>query len=165
MNKMQLREELIGLLQRNARMSNEEIADRLGIDTIAVVAEIDAMEKEGILLGYHAIIDEERWDPGEVRAMIELEVQPERDGGYDKIAAMICRFPEVRTVYLISGQRDLRLEVVGTSLNEVANFVASKLAPLSGVRSTATHFFLKTYKEYGFTPEKDDVYERLKVAP
>ena len=165
MKKDAIRQAVIALLQKTARLTDRQIADRLGIPAAKVGAEIAAMEAAGIILGYHAMVNEEKWNHGEVRAMIELEIQPERDGGYDSVAQSICRFPEVRTVYLISGQRDLRLEVVGKSLREVASFVASKLAPLPGVRSTATHFFLKTYKEYGFTPQKEEVYERLKVAP
>lgn len=165
MNQETLRQEIVAILRKNARLGNAAIADQIGVGESEVAAAIAAMEDEGIILGYHALLNEEKWNEGEVKAMIELEIQPERDGGYDAVAATICRFPEVRTVYLISGQRDLRLEVVGKSLREVATFVASKLAPLPGVRSTATHFFLKTYKEYGFTPEKDEVYERLQVAP
>jgi DNA-binding Lrp family transcriptional regulator len=165
MSQDEIRSAIIELLQKNARLPDQQIADRLGIPVAVVAAEVAAMEQEGIILGYHVMINEEKWDHGEVRAMIELEIQPERDGGYDAVAQAICKFPEVRTVYLISGQRDLRLEVMGRSLREIASFVASKLAPLPGVRSTATHFFLKTYKEYGFTPEKDQVYERLAVAP
>jgi DNA-binding Lrp family transcriptional regulator len=165
MSQDEIRSAIIELLQKKARLTDQQIADRLGITAAVVAAEVAAMEAEGIILGYHVMVNEEKWNHGEVRAMIELEIQPERDGGYDSVAQSICRFPEVRTVYLISGQRDLRLEVVGKSLREIASFVASKLAPLPGVRSTATHFFLKTYKEYGFTPEKDQVYERLPVAP
>jgi DNA-binding Lrp family transcriptional regulator len=165
MSQDEIRSAILELLQKNARLTDQQIADRLGVTAAVIAAEIAAMEAEGIILGYHVMVNEEKWNHGEVRAMIELEIQPERDGGYDSIAQAICKFPEVRTVYLISGQRDLRLEVVGKSLREIASFVASKLAPLPGVRSTATHFFLKTYKEYWFTQEKDQVYERLPVAP
>ena len=113
MNQENLRQEIIAILRKSARMSNAAIADQIGASEADVAATIAAMEREGVILGYHALVNEEKWNDGEVKAMIELEIQPERDGGYDAVAASICRFPEVRTVYLISGQRDLRLEVVG----------------------------------------------------
>lgn len=165
MNNHEFRSKILTLLQKNARMSNEEIALRLNSEAAAIENEIKAMEKEGIILGYHAMINEDRWDSGHVRAMIEIEVQPEREHGYDEIAETICKFPEVRTVYLISGNRDLRIEVIGQSLRDVAMFVSNKLAPLPGIRSTGTHFFLKTYKEYGFTSQKEEIHERLQIAP
>lgn len=159
------RSQILALLQKNARLSSQEIADRLNCSAEMVQQEIHAMEQEGIILGYHAMINEDRWDSGKVRAMIEIEVQPEREHGYDEIAETICKFPEVRTVYLISGNRDLRIEVIGSSLRDVAMFVSNKLAPLPGIRSTGTYFFLKTYKEYGFTSQKEEIHERLQIAP
>jgi DNA-binding Lrp family transcriptional regulator len=156
---------ILHLLQSNARTSNREIGDRLQMSETDVARLIAEMEQDCTIMGYHALVNQEALHDAPVRAIIEVEVQPERDGGFDRIARMVGRFAEVTDVYLVSGRYDLRLEVVGDSLQEVAFFVASKLAPLEGIRGTATHFLLKKYKEAGFALEKDEEYERLKVTP
>jgi DNA-binding Lrp family transcriptional regulator len=156
---------IVKLLQTNARMSTCEIADRLSIDEAEVSSLIAAMESDGTILGYCAMVNSDAIDNDETRAIIEVEVHPERDGGFDRIANTIGRFREVEAVYLVSGRYDLRLEITGQSLREIAFFVASKLASIDGVKSTATHFLLKKYKEAGFMVDKDENYERLKVAP
>ena len=159
------KDQIIRLLQGNARMSNQEIGDRLNLAPEAVAELIGALEKDGTIMGYHAIVNQEAVEEAGVRAIIEVEVHPERDGGFDRIARMISKFEEVTAVHLVSGRYDLRLEVVGPTLEKVAFFVASKLAPLEGVSATATHFLLKKYKEAGFAMHKDEEYERLKVTP
>ncbi len=165
MNKLELRKKIITLLQSDARMSETEIAERLQSDTATVTAIIKELEEEAAIIGYHALVNDELTGNGDVRALIEVQVLPERDGGFDRVAKTIGRFSEVRSVYLVSGQYDLRVEVVGTTLQQVALFVASRLAPIEGVQATATHFILKKYKEAGFTVERDENYERLKVSP
>ena len=165
MKNSDVKREVALLLQRNARMAEQEIADRLQTDVAAVRAAIAEMEKERTILGYPALVDEEKLGVAKVRALIEVEVQPERDSGYDGIALTISKFPEVQTVYLVSGRYDLRVEVVGDSLQEVAFFVASKLASLQGVKGTATHFLLKKYKQSGFQSHQEEKYERLKIVP
>jgi len=165
MNESELRKQIIGLLKSNARMPVGEIADRLGVTEKTIARLIEEMEKDSTIVGYYALVNEEFNGENDVRAIIEVQVQPERDGGFDRAARTICKFREVRSVYLVSGQYDLRLEVVGDSLQEVASFVASRLAPIEGIKSTATHFLLKKYKEAGFRSEKDEDYERLKVSP
>ena len=159
------RRSILALLQVNARMSIQEIADRLSLETEDVASMINAMEGDGTILGYCAMVNAEAVDDGEVRAIIEVEVQPERDRGFDHVALAIGRFSEVTSVYLVSGRYDLRLEVTGKSLQEIAFFVAGKLASVEGVKATATHFLLKKYKEAGFMLDKDQEYERLKVSP
>lgn len=165
MEKNENRQDIVKLLQVNARMSVKEIADRLAIEEAEVASLITALERDGTILGYCAMVNSDAIDDDETRAIIEVEVQPERDGGFDRVASTIGRFREVQAVYLVSGRYDLRLEITGQSLREIAFFVASKLAPIEGVKSTATHFLLKKYKEAGFMLDKEENYERLKVAP
>ncbi len=161
----QLKQDILRLLRRNARLPDAEIADRLAVDVAEITAAIAQMEADRELLGYSAVIADGALPDGEVSAIIEVEVQPERDGGFDRIAENLSRFPEVLSVYLVSGRYDLRLAVVGHSLQDVAHFVASKLASQPGVRATATHFMLKTYKEAGIQFHEGEDYERLKVVP
>ncbi len=165
MTNLELKKKIIALLQRNARMSDVEIAERLLSETDTVAGAIKELENEGAIIGYHALVNEEIAGGDEVRALIEVQVLPDRDGGFDRVARVISRFSEVRSVYLVSGQYDLRVEVVGETLQQVALFVASRLAPIDGVQATATHFLLKKYKESGFAAERDEVYERLKISP
>jgi len=160
-----LKKEVLALLQRNARFSDQEIADRLQQTPTDIHTLIREMETDRTILGYSALIDEEKAGNDKVRAIIEVEVQPERDAGFNRIAHMISQYPEVQTVYLVSGRYDLRVEVVGDSLQEVAFFVASKLATLEGIKATATHFLLKKYKETGFSSHQEEKHERLKVVP
>ena len=165
MSKKTLRQELIRLLRVNARMPESEMADRLRVSVETVQQTIAEMEQEGIIMGYGTLVNEEKLDGTSVRAIIEVEVQPERDGGFDRVARLISRFSEVKAVYLVSGRYDLRLEVVGESLQEVASFVASKLAPLQGIKSSDSHFLLKKYKEAGFKLHEEEEYERLPIVP
>ncbi|OPZ28705.1 MAG: Leucine-responsive regulatory protein [Lentisphaerae bacterium ADurb.BinA184] len=164
MDTCEKRRKILQVLQARARLTAEQIGDRLQLPAAEVAALIEAMEADGTLLGYRALVRPEAAGNGEVRAIIEVEVQPEREGGFDRVARAIARFDEVRDVYLVSGRYDLRLEVVGDSLQEVALFVASKLASIQGVKGTATYFLLKKYKEAGFVLEKGEEYERLKVS-
>ena len=165
MPNQELKQDILRLLRQNARIPDAEIADRLGTEPAEVKRLIAEMESDRLILGYSAVIADGALAEGEVSAIIEVEVQPTRDGGFDRIAENISRFPEVRSVYLVSGRYDLRLGVVGTSLQDVAHFVASKLASQPGVQATATHFMLKTYKDAGIPFHEDEDYERLKVVP
>lgn len=162
---MKNREKVLTLLQGNARLTTKQLSDRLALSVDEIDEIIGTCEKENIIRGYYTLINEENYHLKRVRALIEVSVQPEREGGFDRTATNISKFPEVTDVMLVSGSYDLQLIVVGDSLNDVANFVASKLAQLDGVRSTRTHFMLKKYKEAGFQFENDEEYERLKVSP
>lgn len=159
-----MQKDTLALLRQNARISTQEIADRLSSKVEIVAALIKKMEEERLILGYTAIVAQEA-QQDEVRAIIEVQVHPERDTGFDNIARKISSFPEVVAVHLVSGLYDLRLEIVGNSLQDVASFVASKLSSQDGVQSTATHFILKKYKEAGLELDKDEQHERLKIAP
>lgn len=164
MEMKKLKKEVLSLLKRNARFSTKEMADRLGVSEGEVLATITELEKERTIVGYTAIVSDEA-ESDEVRAIIEVAIQPERDTGFDNVAERLARFPEVRSAYLVSGKYDLRLEVVGNSLQAVASFVAGKLASQDGVKSCATYFLLKKYKESGVQFAKEEKHERLKIVP
>ena len=165
MDSSEKKRRIMALLQRNARMSCLELGDRLGLTESEVQTLIQELESERAIVGYAAIVSDEIESSNEVRAIIEVEVQPERDTGYDTLAERLGKFPEVRSLYLVSGRYDLRLEVVGHSLQEVASFVSGKLSCQPGVKSTATYFMLKKYKESGIQLSRGETYERLKIVP
>ncbi len=158
-------EALIDLLQQNALTPREDIARMLDMTVEQVEAEIARLEHEGIILGYQAIINREKWDTDAVTAVIEVKITPERDGGFDRIAARIAKFEEVQTCYLMSGGYDLLIIVEAKSLRGVAGFVAEKLSTIEAVQGTATHFRLKTYKENGAFHLFEQAPERLSVSP
>ena len=156
---------LLQLLRRKARFSDLELADLLSSDRASVAARVAGFEKDGTILGYHAVIDPEVIGDTSVSAFIEVKVTPERGCGFDRLAMRVARFDQVVSCYLASGGYDLMVFVEGSDLREVARFVSEKLSSLDGVISTATHFRLKTYKENGFVFEKQPETERLAVSP
>ncbi len=158
-------EPLLQLLRRQARVSNQELAELLSISAQEVAERVGVWEKDGTILGYHAVIDPETAGDTSVSAFIEVKVTPERGGGFDRLAMRIARFDQVVSCYLASGGYDLMVVVEGGDLRDVARFVSEKLSSLDGVLSTATHFRLKTYKENGFIFAADSAPERLAVAP
>jgi DNA-binding Lrp family transcriptional regulator len=160
-----MKEKILNLLANNARITFAEIAERLYVDEKQIEDSIHEMEKQGIIRGYTVILNDESIRKNQVRALIEVSVIPERDGGFDYVARRISKFSEVTDVYLVSGNYDLRVEVKGESLQDVAAFVHSKLATIEGVKSTATIFLLKKYKEAGKIMDGEESYERLKVTP
>ena len=160
-----MKDKILKILQKNAKVSYQTIADRLGVKLEVIVASIKELEKSGVILGYRTVLDQSKINDDKVRALIEVKTKPQREGGYDKMALRISRFENVTDVYLISGQYDLNVQVSGDSLQEVASFVATKLSPLNGVVSCSTHFILKKYKEAGFCQEKEKSHERLSVTP
>jgi len=156
---------LLQLLRKNARESTADLAGMLGATPADVQAEIAEYERQGVIRGYRAVINETLADAGDVRAAIELRIRPERSGGFDRIAQRIGQFPQVEALFLMSGGYDLLLFVRGRNLQEVASFVSSELAALDGVLGTATHFMLKTYKDQGIVMETAQHDDRLQVAP
>lgn len=144
-----MQEKILKLLEENARLSDREIAVMLGISEEEAAAAVAALEKSGVVKGYHAVVDWERVDPTHVTAIIELKVSPKRDSGFDEIAERIMEFEEVDSVYLMSGSYDLLVEINGRSLQEIAMFVAKRLSTIDGVLSTFTSFMLKKYKDHG----------------
>lgn len=144
-----MREEILRIIETNSRVAIDELAVRLGASEIDVANEIKKLEDEGIICGYHTLIDWERTNLEKVSALIEVKVTPQRGQGFDHIAERIYQYPEVNAVYLISGGYDLLINLEGKSLKEVASFVSDKLSTLDSVLSTATHFVLKKYKDHG----------------
>lgn len=155
---------ILDLLRQNARISEQEIALRLNMTQQEVTETIKRLEDEQVILGYTTLVAPSK-DSREVHAIIEVQVQPERDEGFDKVANNLAKFDEVVAVHLVSGRYDLRLEVIGKSLQEVAYFVASRLSTQPGVKSTATLFLLKKYKDSGILLDKEEQYERLQIVP
>lgn len=142
-------EEILNLLKQNARLTVTDIAKMTGKSENEVKDIMKQLEDTGVILKYQAIVNPEKLDNAKdkVRAEIEIQVTPEREHGFDGLAERIYRFPQVKSLYLMSGGYDLKVVIEGDTLQEVALFVARKLSTLEGVRSTKTHFFLKTYKE------------------
>jgi DNA-binding Lrp family transcriptional regulator len=138
---------LLKLLNKNCRASLEELSTMTGRTVEEVAAEMDALEKEGIVRGYKAVIDWERLDNTYVSALIELKVTPKAGLGFEEVAKKVMKYPEVETVYLMSGGYDLTVIVKGKTFQEVAMFVAKELSTLENVTSTSTHFVLRRYKE------------------
>ena len=162
---MALKEQILRLLVEDGRMSAADIAERLDADEKTIADMIEQLEQNKVIYGYCAMLDEAELPENAVKAIIEVKIRPERDGGFDKIARRLSRFPQVSSLYLMSGGFDLMVEVKGQNLNDVAMFVSSKLATIDGVLSTATHFLLKKYKEAGKMMQEDEPHERLKVTP
>jgi len=157
--------ELIKILKENGRESLENIAKLMDTSVEDVATQISELENTGILRGYQAVINEDKLEDGNVTAIIEVKVTPEREGGFNEIANRIGKFPEVSSMYLMSGAYDLLLFVEGDNLHKVAAFVSEKLSPIPGVTGTGTHFKLKTYKHHGVVMEAEDEYGRLKISP
>jgi DNA-binding Lrp family transcriptional regulator len=156
---------LLKLLQQNASLKPAQLAQMLAISESEATASIKRYEHEQIILGYRAILNEEKLGVEHVRAVIEVKITPEREGGFNRLAERIAKYSEVSSCYLMSGGYDLLVFVEGKSLRELASFVSEKLATIQGVLSTATHFMLKPYKEQGVLMTSERNEERLPVAP
>ena len=157
--------DLVKLLKRNARLSNEQLSAMLGTTPEDVAKQIEKLENDGIIKGYSAIVDENRADKSTVIAIIELKVTPKRDCGFDELAKTVMMYDEVDSVSLMSGSYDLAVTVTGTDYKTIALFVAQRLSTIEGVLSTTTHFVLKTYKEKGIFIQEEDADERGLIAP
>ena len=157
---------LLSLLETNARYSTRDLADVLLEDEDSVIHTMSDLEKKKIICGYHTIINWDKTNKEKVMALIEVGVTPERDYGYDKIAKNIYRYPEVDTMYLMSGKSEFIVIIYGKTMQEVSNFVGTKLAPTQNVVSTSTFFVLKEYKVNGVIFDEEEKHnERLVVTP
>lgn len=159
-----LKNEILDILNEDARTTPEQMAVMLGASVEQVQEAISQMEADRIIIKYQTVVDRDKADDKIVEALIEVRVTPQRDRGFAAIARRIYRFPEVRSVYLMSGAYDLMVLVEGSSMKQVAFFVAEKLSTLEGVLSTATHFVLKKYKDDGVILD-DEPDNRLAVSP
>ena len=157
--------ELLNLLKQNALESPENLAKMLGISVDEVKAQIAEYEKSGVIRAYQAVVNEEKLDALLVTTVIEVKITPESEGGFNRIAERISRFPEVESVFLMSGGFDLLLFIKGRTMHDAAGFVSEKLATMPGVTSTSTHFMMKTYKQNGILMHTGEDDERLKISP
>mgnify|MGYP000822069042 FL=1 len=160
-----MREQILTFLEKNSRIDPKELAVLLGSDEVTIMNEIAKMEEEKVICGYHTLIDWEKVSDEKVTALIEVRVTPMRGQGFDSIAERIYKYPEVRSVYLISGGYDLMVILEGKTLKEVSQFVTDKLSTLDSVLSTATHFILKKYKDHGTIFDQKIKDERMLVTP
>ncbi len=160
-----MRGEILAVIEKNSRINTKELAVMLGAEETEVISELAAMEAEGVICGYHTMIDWEKTAIEKVTALIEVRIAPQRGQGYDNIAERIYKYPEVDSVYLISGGYDLMVTLEGKTLKAVASFVNDKLATIDGVLSTATHFILKKYKDHGTVMAKKYTDTREMITP
>nr|WP_330365451.1 Lrp/AsnC family transcriptional regulator [Butyrivibrio hungatei] len=160
---MSIREEILTIIEKNSRIDVKELSILIGSEEITVANELKALEDEGVICGYHTMVDWSKTSIDKVNALIEVKVTPQRGLGFDSIAERIYKYPEVKSVYLMSGGFDLMVILEGKTLQEVAGFVNNKLATLDTVLSTATHFILKKYKDHGtiLTRKYEDTREKI----
>ncbi|SFU52297.1 DNA-binding transcriptional regulator, Lrp family [Butyrivibrio sp. M55] len=160
---MSIREEILTIIEKNSRIDVKELSVLIGSEEITVANELKALEDEGVICGYHTMVDWSKTSIDKVNALIEVKVTPQRGLGFDSIAERIYKYPEVKSVYLMSGGFDLMVILEGKTLQEVAGFVNNKLATLDTVLSTATHFILKKYKDHGtiLTRKYEDTREKI----
>lgn len=152
-------EEILEILEKNSRLSPEEIAIMVSKSVDEVKSIIDVYERDNVIIGYNTLINWEKTQKDMLTALIEVRVTPQRGEGFDKVAERVYKFNQVKSCYLMSGGYDLCIIIEGTSMKEIAMFVSEKLAPMESVLSTATHFVLKKYKDKGMVFDakvKDD---------
>lgn len=159
-----MREQILTFLEKNSKINLQELAVMLGSSEAVIANEVQKMEEEQIICGYHTLIDWEKTSAEKITALIEVRVTPQRGQGFDRIAERIYNYPEVQSVYLISGGYDLMVILEGRTLRQVSEFVSNKLSTLDSVISTATHFILKKYKDYGTILHKRDTDERMPLT-
>ncbi|MBQ9086918.1 MAG: Lrp/AsnC family transcriptional regulator [Clostridia bacterium] len=152
--------ELLKLLENDARLTADQLAVMLGCDREVIEADLRECEANGTILGYKTIVDWEKTEQESVTAMIDVKLTPQPDRGFDRVAEKIYNYPEVKSVYLMSGAYDLSVLIEGRTMKEVALFVSQKLAPIEAVMSTATHFVLHKYKDKGVLYETPEIDER-----
>ena len=156
---------LIQLLRQNARTSISDLARALNLTESAVTERLAALEADGVVLGYQAVVDPQKALGSTVTAVVEVKITPERGGGFDRLASRIAKFSEVQSCYLMSGGYDLLVILEGSSLQDIATFIAQNLSTIKVVISTGTRFRLKTNKENGVSLTREVREERLAVTP
>ena len=158
-------DKLLKLLSENARLTDAQMAVMLNMTEAEIAAAVAKLEKDGVVRGYKPLIDWDKTGEELVTAIIELNIAPSKDEGFDGIANIIMSFDEVESLSLMSGGHDLMVTVNGRTFKDVAMFVAKRLSPLPGVLGTATHFVLKKYKNEGVIMDEMAGDERLQVTP
>ena len=162
---MDERRELLDLLFENARADTADIARQLDLTEAEVEALIDDLESEGILKGYQPVVDWENVDMEHARALVELNVELDRETSYDDIASRVAKFPEVNSLRLVSGEYDFAIEVESDSMHDLSTFIADRIAPVPEITQTVTHFVMTSYKERGVAFDGDDEDDRLSISP
>ncbi|MBQ2897215.1 MAG: Lrp/AsnC family transcriptional regulator [Clostridia bacterium] len=150
--------EILRIIEKDGLASVDKIAEITGRDADTVKKQLSELKESGIVAGYKAVVNWDKYDSNTVIALIDVKMSPQLGSGYDRVAAKIYNYPFVKSVYLMSGGYDLSITIEGKSLKEIANFVSEKLAPMECILSTTTHFILRKYKEEGFildNPEED----------
>ena len=152
-------EKILTILEKNARIKTDDLANILGEDPVRVRQEVEKMEADKVICGYHTLINWDKVGQEKADALIEVKVAPQRGVGFDQVAERIWQYPEVSSIYLVSGNCDFIVFLQGKSMREIAMFVSEKLSTIDGVLSTTTQFILKKYKQEGFvvdSPRKDE---------
>ena len=160
-----MREKILTFIEKNSRIDIQELAIILGEDELLVAQELADMEAEHVICGYHTLINWDKTSIEKVTALIEVSVTPQRGQGFDKIAERIYNYPEVNSVYLISGGFDLMVTLEGKTLRDISSFVTDKLSTLDSVLSTKTNFILKKYKDHGTVMVESPKDERMMMTP
>ena len=152
-------DKILTILEKNARIKIDDLANILGEDAVRVGQEVEKMESDKVICGYHTLINWDKVGQEKADALIEVKVTPQRGVGFDQVAERIWQYPEVSSIYLVSGNCDFVVLLQGKSMREIAMFVSEKLSTIDGVLSTTTQFILKKYKQEGFvvdSPRKDE---------
>jgi len=158
--------EVLDCLLEDARYDTDDIARMTGLDVAAVEAALDALEEGGVVRGYQPVVDWDAADEERVLAVVELNVTLDRETGYGDIADRLARFPQVQTLRLVSGEYDFLMEVEGSEMRDVSNFISEKVAPVPEITQTVTHYVMETYKDRGIEfGDGDDDDDRLSVSP
>ena len=160
-----MREQILTFLEKNSKIDLGELAILLGSSEAVIANEVAQMEKEQVICGYHTLINWDKTDTEKVTAFIEVRVTPQRGQGFEKLAERITNYPEVKSIYLMSGAFDFAIFLEGKTLKEVSMFVSTKLSTLEAVAGTATHFVLKKYKDHGMILIDKEPTNRMKVTP
>lgn len=161
----ELREKVLKLIEKNSRLTHEEISVMLGVDADQVRQTIEYLEENNVICGYHTLIDWEKTDDTSVSAIIELKVNPQKGMGFHRIAEKIYGFPEVEAVYLMSGGYDFMVHLKKAPMRDIASFVAHHLSIIEEVQSTTTHVVLRRYKDHGTLFVDHDKDKRMVVTP
>ena len=159
-----MRERILTVLEKNARIKIDDLAGVLGEDLKKVQSEVESMEKEKVICGYHTIINWDKCGMEKADAFIEVKVTPQKGFGFDQMAERIYQYPEVSCIFLVSGSCDFIVFIEGKSMREIAMFVSEKLSPIEGVLSTTTQFLLKKYKQDGFVVEGPERDKRTEIS-
>ncbi|WP_066415589.1 Lrp/AsnC family transcriptional regulator [Halorubrum aethiopicum] len=162
---MEAEREVLDVLARNAREDIEDIAAQTGLDAERVEEAIASLEADGVVHGYQAVVDWDRTEEGKIRAIVEINVELDRETGYEQVADRIAKFPAVDALHLVSGDYDFAVEVLGGSMNDVSRFISEQVAPMPEVTQTVTHYIMETYKDGGVRFADGDDDDRLSVSP